>query len=583
MRRRVAALVATGGLVVGVLAGCGIPDRTDVKVDRAGPVSGADQAADPERLPPDRKEAGNVKDFVANFLMAAAGELDPGGKTDQRIRDYVSGEPPPITSVSLVEVKRIDVRPNNEDVDLTVRHIGILDEQGRIKEPEETTSQYQLRVKAEPDGSWRVTKFPPETLLNFEALTTYYTERTVYFWNGDRTALVPDLRWMPGEVPTSRVPTELLEMIEQGPSQWLANAQRLPNDSKLLTNAPIDNDLLTMNWSPGVGNDTSDLLAQQVAWTMRGSNVSVRWLQLKINGQAKQKQDVNALLERTRYPVGSEAHAYAILDGKASALTVPGGSPMPVPLTAAANQKLRSAAFNHVDGHTNAAIVNQKDELRVGSAVGADVVADLALVAGVKPVSSPVWLPNTQIGLVAAEGGLYLFNADHTARKVALAPAGITQVAVAPDGQRLALLASGKVYVAPVAIVDGGLRLQTRPVLTPLADPTAIAWSGENTLSVGGTDTAERLSITDVTVDSARRTPRVYDAQGQVAMIAAYPENTALGRTSSTVLYQAADATWLTLGTSTRLGRSAIDGASPPPSPGGNEPQTQPIAPFFIY
>ena len=54
-------------------------------------------------------------------------------------------------------------------------------------------------------------KAPPVALLlDVEALQTYYTERTIYFWNNDGTALVPDLRYLPKEVPRAGVPTKLL-------------------------------------------------------------------------------------------------------------------------------------------------------------------------------------------------------------------------------------------------------------------------------------------------------------------------------------------------------------------------------------
>ncbi|GIF77020.1 LpqB family beta-propeller domain-containing protein [Asanoa siamensis] len=585
-RRRLAGLVVTGGLVAGLVVGCGIPDHTDVKVDRVGPVSGSNQNSDPEPVPPSRTDADNVEEFVQNFLTAAAGEFDPGGKTDQRVRDYVSGPAPALKNVNLVEVAKIDVRPNNRDVALTVNHLGVLDAEGRISPPDETTTTYQLQVRAEESGGWRLTKVPPETLLDFEALKTYYTERTLYFWNADRNALVPDLRWLPAEVPTSRVPTELLEMIEDGPSPWLGtSASALPGDSKLLANAPIDNDLLTMNWSPAVGNDGQDSLAQQVAWTMRASGLHPRWLQIKINGQARDKLDVNDLLYRTPYPVGPEPHPYAILDGKVSALTVPTGVPAPVPLAAAVNQKLRFAAFKRADDAVDAAIVNQRNELRVGSAGRGAEITDLALVTGVTPRSAPVWLPRSRMGLVAGtDQRLYLFGPDHVARR--LAPSGlrdITAVAVAPDGQRIALIADGKVFVVPVSIGQDGVKLlEPRAVIAPLDSPTAVAWSSENALSIGGTESPDRLSITDVTVDSARRTPRVYDARGEISMIAAFPETAALGRTSSTVLYQADNATWLALGTSTQLGRSALVGAAPTQTPGNDQP-TQPIAPFFVY
>ncbi|GAA1878498.1 LpqB family beta-propeller domain-containing protein [Asanoa iriomotensis] len=583
--RRFAGLVVASGLVAGLVAGCGIPDYTEVKVDRAGPVSGSDQQADPELVPPDRLAAADIQGFVANYLTAAAGEFAPGGKREQRVRDFVAGAAPSLDNVNVVEVQSIVVKPNDTDVELTVRHLGRLDGQGKISPPDEGTTRYQLQVKAEEDGRWRLTKVPPEALLDFDALTTYYTERTLYFWNPDHSALVPDLRWLPREVPNSRVPTELLEMIEGGPSPWLGNAVLgLPADSKLLTNAPIDNDLLTMNWSPAVGNDEHDYLAQQVAWTMRGSGLSPRWLQIKINGQAQAKQDVNDLLRRTPYPIDAEPHAYAILDKKVSALTEPAGTPAPVPLAAALNQNVRWAAFNRTANGYDAAIV-KGDKLQVGSGAGA--VTELTEVPGVAAASPPVWLPNSRMGLVVGtDKRLYVFDVDRTARR--LAPTGlrdITAVAAAPDGQRIAVIAGGRVYVLPLSITAEGLKLVApRSVIAPLRDLKAVAWSGENSLSIAGTDGSERLSIIDVTVDSARRTPRIYDAHGDVEMIAAYPETTALGRTSSTLLYQADGATWLALGTSTKLGRSALDGPAPTPSASSDgQPQTEPIAPFFVY
>jgi hypothetical protein len=161
----------------------------------------------------------------------------------------------------------------------------------------------------------------------------------------------------------------------------------------------------------------------------------------------------------------------------------------------------------------------------------------------------------------------------------------IAAVAAAPDGQRIAVIAGPandrQLYVVPVSVAqEGAVTFEDpRRLDAPLDDLTAVAWSGETTLAVGGTDASNRLSIVDVTVDGARSTPRIYDAQGAITTIAAYPENTVLGM-STTLLYQANNLAWQALGSSRQLGRAAIDGEPATASPSDGP---QPTAPFFVY
>ncbi|SNS92488.1 hypothetical protein SAMN05421812_102380 [Asanoa hainanensis] len=590
-RRRIGALVVAAGLAAGLVAGCGIPDHTDVQVDQAGPRAGSDQQPTIPQ-PAKRTEASTPKEFVRNFLAAAAGEFDPGGPTSQRLQDYVAGDATRNFSlkdeVTVVRVGEITVADDNVHVHVAVDQIGILNSAGVILAPTSTATGYDLQIRAESGsgGGWRVVKAPSEVLLDVEALKSYYTEQTVYFWNTDRTALVPDLRWLPSEVPLSRVPTELLAMIEGGPSPWLAGvAVGLPKDSKLLINAPIVNGQLTMNWSPtAVSNDSGgDYLARQVAWTV--SELGTQSLQLKINGQLKGKYDsVRELIDRTPYPIAPEAHAYAVLDHKIGALGLPAGTPAPVPLTDAVNKDVQWAAFNRTSGGMDAAVVTVGPELRLGSGVGGSPVEALTLVPGVKPTAAPVWLPRSRTGLVPTEKGLYRFGPDHKADPAPIKGLkDVTAVAAALDGQRIAVIANGKLYVVPVSVMqDGELVFGDARLLDPqLESVTAVAWSGETAVSVGGKDGADRMSIVDVSVDGARRTPRIYDAEGAISMIAAYPEIRVLDR-STTMLYQAQNLAWLAAGSSTQIERSMVVGAPASPSPGpGGDPQ--PIAPFFVY
>lgn len=592
MSRRKAALIVAIGLAAGLVGGCGIPEHTAVQVDRAGPVSGADQQPAIADQPKGRLTASTRDEFVRNFLRAAAGEFDVGGPTSRRLQDFVTGNQARNVSlaegeVAVVKVEKVDVDEDGHDVRVDVRQVGKLNAAGMLLEPTETVTHYDLRIREESgSGGWRLTRVPGVVLLDVEALKTYYTERTVYFWNTDNTALVPDLRWLPNEVPVSRVPTELLAMIEGGPSPWLAEvAKQVPKDSKLLNNAPLDGGLLTMNWSPAaIANDPQNFLGQQVAWTVR--ELGVQSLQLKINGQVQGPDDkVEELVERTSYPIGPQPHAYAILDGKVRSLGAKVGTSAPVPLTNAVNQGLRWAALNRTATGIDAAVVTAGLQLRVGSATGAVPVEAVASVSGIKPTSQPVWLPRSRTGLVTTDNGLYAFGPNRKASKVE-GLGGVTAVAAAADGQRLALIANGRLYVVPVSVrQDGGVTLGEPRQLDPQLEAlTAVAWSGETAVSVGGTDDADdkSLSIVDVSVDGARRTPRIYDAQDKITTIVAFPENKVLGR-FTTMLYEAGDLAWLASGTSTRLDRSALDGEPAATVSPGTEQQSQPTAPFFVY
>ncbi|HEV7706794.1 MAG TPA: LpqB family beta-propeller domain-containing protein [Asanoa sp.] len=606
MTRRLAALVVAAGLSAGLVAGCGIPDHTAVEVEDVGPLSGSNLQHDVVKVPEGRLDATSVRELVANFLAAAAGEFDDGGNASKRIADYVApgatGDVSLAEGVTVVKVETdgIDVAANNRDVTVRATPLGLLNPRGEITAPSEIRDQpvtYKLQVAADRDGrGWHLTKLPatPTPLLDVQALADYYRERPIYFWNTAGTALVPDLRWLPLEVGTSRVPTELLKMMAIGPSDTLSGVARpLPLNSKLLINAPFDNVQVTMNWSPdAIKDDGADRLAQQVAWTLRGlDSPRPQKLVLKINGQLQRTYaDLGGLLNRTPYPIGPEAHAYAILDGTVRALGNPVGTPGAIPLAGAADQNLKWAALNRSDSSFDAAIVtnsgSSKGVLQVGTAPPNGPVSTVVPVRDIEPTSPPVWLPRSRFGLVTTAKGLYQFRA--TGRPAPLAvddivKGAITAVATSPDGQRIALIAGGDLWVVPVVASQDGLTLtQPRQLPPPLGDLAAVGWSGETALSVAGTDADGKRSIVDVTVDGARRNTRILDGRGPIEMIAAYPESTPLTH-SSAVLYEADNLTWLARGGfSTQMGRSSLDGEPATASPSPDQ-QTQPKSPFFVY
>jgi hypothetical protein len=590
-RRRLTAVLVAVGLASGLVAGCGIPDHTAVKVEGAGPLPGSGQDPGTTSEPKKRGEATSEADFVANFLAAAAGEF---ATSQPRFQDYLA---PSLRTnnltfkpgVSVVDVLLTDPRPGDV-FEIKVRQLGVLDASGAILPPTETADHYDLKISAgdATSGGYYVTQAPDVPLLSLEALKSFYRDHTVYFWNTQGTALVPDLRWLPQDVPRTREPTELLKMIEGGPSSWLDGvASPLPDESKLLTNAPVDGDLLTMNWSPpAVADNGENHLAQQVAWTLSSRNAGPARIQLKVNGQVRHETyDTATLLSELSYPIISEQQAYAVLDGKVRALAGSAGQGQPLPLGGAADQNVRWAAFIHREGELLGAVATTTTpgQLRVGSSAEGQITS-LAPVPGIRPTSPPAWLPRSKFGLVTADDGkLYAFDAKANRSPLATGDVEgpITAVAAAPDGQRIALVAGDKLYVAPVLIgADGKPTLYPpQPIVAPLSGLTAVAWSGETTLSIGGKNADVPATIVDVTIDGVREFPRIESARGQVTMIATYPESTVLHRRSE-LLYQADGLAWMPRADGGQVLRTALADEPPPPP---DTQQTEPAAPFYVY
>ncbi len=154
MSRRKAALIVAIGLAAGLVGGCGIPDHTEVQVDRGGPVAGADQQPDTADQPKKRLEAATPEEFVRNFLKAAAGEFDVGGPTSRRLQDFVTGDQARNVSlaegeVAVVRVGKVAVDKDGLGVGVDVQQVGKLNAAGSLLAPTEIATHYDLRLREE--------------------------------------------------------------------------------------------------------------------------------------------------------------------------------------------------------------------------------------------------------------------------------------------------------------------------------------------------------------------------------------------------------------------------------------------------
>ncbi len=119
-----------------------------------------------------------------------------------------------------------------------------------------------------------------------------------------------------------------------------------------------------------------------------------------------------------------------------------------------------------------------------------------------------------------------------------LPSAAVTAVAAALDGQRVALIVGGRLYVAAVNLDGGGVSIgQPRELVTSLTNPTAVDWGREDQLVVAGS--AGQPAIYEISVDGALETPLRTDLGAKVNHLTAYPTNRSVRAPSGAYMYEA--------------------------------------------
>jgi hypothetical protein len=552
MRRAALALALIGTLLIG---GCGIPGKTGVRVLGDGPS--ADPAQNNDAVPPPpvaRADTNDVQAFIGNYLQAAAG--DPAGWLS-RVTSFMTPAAkkafkPSSSGVTVVRpIEDPFFNPGETEVTQKVQEIGVLGDDGQLVPSADSKPQPLVFQVVKIHDTLYLADAPQVMLLSDKGLATYYQEHTIYFWNIDYTGLVPDVRYMPLNVPPVQRPTVILNWLAGPPADWLKNAVHVwPSGATVTGNIPaISDDRLQISLSPQAvspgDNVALDRLRRQLLWSL-GPLPPNTILELKIGHQntvsfpVSQYQDSNAsaaLQDDPKMFVVDNGVIHKIAETTHEINEVPLLKP-------AANRGIQSAAFSASTQHTFAAVVTgsgASTALRVAVApTGQD--ADLRAVAGLRaPLGYPAWAITatgdtaTAVGLILSQNRLFSFTPDGKAAQPVewsgndLGP--VTAFAVAPDGYRVALVASGKLYRAVLTpgTGSGGVALSAPQQLLPfgLASVSAVGWSSEGWLVASGVRTdPRRVALYDVSIDGAKSSARLPDIGSEpVTYLTAYPVN----------------------------------------------------------
>ncbi|RQX03203.1 LpqB family beta-propeller domain-containing protein [Micromonospora inaquosa] len=587
-------------------AGCGIPAQSEVRVDGKGSAATEAGVISRGSEPPTRTAAGsdNVA-FVRNFLSAASGEPD---RAYERVKAFIAPE----DKSRLQDKKGSEVALNvvrlgeaiytlNSDstttVKIAVQQIGMLRANGTLAPPVATETEYDFGLRSasfnggvnDERAGLYVIDPPNVLLLSDTALRQYYQDETIYFWSSDRSRLVPDQRYRPQAVPVERRVNEVVKWLVGGPSDWLRpGVVGLPDRTELINNATGGNGRWEVNLDMS-GDDQNgiDQLITQLAWSLGDLPGQ---LELKIRNNAQPVVDLGERRDSwALYPHAASPQRFGVYDGAIHPLDFEGEPSGTVPLAPEVNRNVVSATLGLAkDRRILAAMVvtGSKNRYQLAVGTGTEQVSVLSRSGGTgyASISRPVWLRTVDSrpsrGLVVADGQLYRF--DEAARMypvpLNLPSAAVTAVAAALDGQRVALIAGGRLYVAAVNLDGGGVSIgPPRELVTSLTNPTAVDWGREDQLVVAGS--VGQPAIYEISVDGALETPLRTDLGAKVNHLTAYPTNRSVRTPSGAYMYEANGVAYRS-SPSERIDPSRVRGIAPVPA--GVRP-SNPSAPFFLY
>jgi hypothetical protein len=535
-RRRppgVRAVRLLGWLGVVVLAGCAsVPTSGPVHIGRAVAPAAVGLSQDDIRVLPPRPFPGMSPIALVGAFLGAT--VDSDGDYSAA-RAYLAPDATWNTAVGITTYNKGSSRlrlVGSRVVQLTAPRVGTISSRGDyVTSPGTLVKAFTVTRVA---GQWRISRLPPGVLLATDDAQHSLQTATVYYLNPAENALVPEQILVPLTSPG--LATTLVRALVSGPPSPFASAVHtaVPDGTRLLGNVPIDGDGVAEVDLAGLPPQPSPQslvkLSAQIGWTLK--QFGVKGVRLLVDGDPLIAPGFPQLQNATKaYDPNVPSARSGLLFVRGRAIK---GFGEPVPAALAHRLGLRSPAVS-VDGAAVAALrLGTADtQLLIGASDG-----ELSVRLTATQITPPSFDPSGDVVVAArtAAGPQILELSGAGKREQIAAPAsllaqGIRDLAVSPDGTRVAMVVGG---TGPGSLVVGVLRSRrgrlgivgVRPVITARSDPRGLAWNGPGQLIttvlgsaharvVVGTDTLgynpEELSPTRV----PGRPTQVADATGE--------------------------------------------------------------------
>jgi hypothetical protein len=405
------------------------------------------------------------------------------------------------------------------------------------------------------DGEWRIANPPPGLLVSERDFDSEFREYNLYYWDANFEELVPD----PVYVPTQgNVATLLAEELVRGPSAWLAPAvfSAFPDGTTVSLPVAVESGRARVELSAEASDGTSDQqreqMITQLAWTLDQvdgvQQVVVRADSVPLTDAAATAGPAESFSEfdpnRAR---GEElfavTNAGVVVGDQLTAVAGPLGE-LP---------GIHGVAVDHGGGR---AAVIDADRTRVLWAP-LDNAAEVAELASGTALGSLAW---DRTGLVWAvdrvPGGsrIVVATPGGTAAEVPvpqlLAGREIVDLAVSPEGSRVALAAGGDLMVGIIlrdpdqatASIEGLRQIQIDD-----RDVTSVAWSGLTELAILVQEGEEPAEPYRVGIGGSDLSP-AGPVKNPVNIAAAPGEGLAVSTNDGTLFRQSPTLRWIDIG-----------------------------------
>ncbi len=541
-----AAVIAIAALL---LTGCaGVP--TSSKPQVVSRLTGGVQAPSPASTP---LPGSDPRTIVQGFL-----ENNPS--SDQHhtaARAFLTGDTASRWSDSnatVIDRERVEqFVPDTNTVTVTGFPVGTVNADGiytpNVSAPAQP-SEYVFGLRSQ-GGQWRISSLPSGVLLTTAQFGSY-SALPLYFYDLDQRYLVQDQRYT-SITGTSALVTWLINEMVAGPRDELQNAvltevpsQVDPRAVSVTVGTTID---ITMPGVAGVGRSTLNLLAAQIAYTLRAvaATTAIRIIDGRpLTVPALRRTDFSAPQFAGPEVPDQVGTAYYLHNGRLYSSGEPvrgrvgNGSYF---LSSVAVAGIASVTTLRVAGTIKEAAGTR---LWVGTQTGG-----LSPTSILGVLSRPTWAPGRNEVWIADNGALWAVDPGTVVSQVSLEPESggrmegtVDAVRFSPDGVRIALIVStpdGNTQVWVGSVVRSGNSVSVEglePVTPEGVTMVDVGWNGPLTLiAVGRVGTTDDGSLYSLRVDGSLL------SSDAITGLPTAPDNIAVS-TGAPVIVSAGGAVW---------------------------------------
>lgn len=357
------------------------------------------------------------------------------------------------------------------------------------------------------DGQWRISAAPDGVVVSQQIFRTIFSQQTLYFLDGGRQNLVPDVRWFP----SGTAPTRIVLALLAGPPPWLKGAAfaAFPDGTQLSASSGVvtvnagvaDVDLSTE--AKTASATEQQLMLVQLRESLQ-SVTSISSVTISVNGAPLQISDPGQAGPQATPAVISDPlvlrkNQFGQLgpDGRIAALSGISSkveSLDPVAVSAAPSQELAAV----LSGDRSVYLVHKNAVTKVDSRGG--------LIAPALDPDGYVWTvpaSNPQAIEATDESGA----AHQVAAGILPADGRIVSLEVSRDGARIVIMLSTS--AGPRLMVAGIARDQTQKLVPTNLTSATLDTTLDDGAAIGAT-WVDQLSVATLVNSSGTSSVRVY-------------------------------------------------------------------------